>query len=414
LEYVARIDDLIEASLSREALADEDQQCRHCTNDNVANWRCKDCNMGISMCRACIRRFHKMNPFHQIEQWNGQFFRPANLWEVGAYLLVRHHKGITICERLIAQERFLEDYEKRQDVAEQESLKAAPGLSRYSTTESVRSSSITDLEDVHISASNSHPSQNDSMEHNEQTDVQADEEFIRYIQKLKDDAGNETINADNRNELDEDLEDDVEEDEIDEPEVNRYLPDKIEFEIPAGPGSSNSSAQQIMGSYIRVVHTNGIHNIAMIHCECQGHNMLPNDLIASRLLPASFERIRTLFSAQVLDHFRLCNLELKSSAYHFYHLLRRLTSPMAPDSVVDLYREFRRMSRIWRWIKHLKWAGFGNIDKKAKDVTPGQLAVFCPACPQVGVNIPENWKADPARYVFNSTDILYLIYYCIG
>jgi hypothetical protein len=68
-----------------------------------------------------------------------------------------------------------------------------------STTQSVRSSSSTDLEDNHTSAFNSHPSQNDGMEHNEQTNVQADEEFIRCIQKLKDDAGNEPINADDRN-----------------------------------------------------------------------------------------------------------------------------------------------------------------------------------------------------------------------
>lgn len=339
--------------------------------------------MGTSMCRACIRGYHKFNPFHRIEHWNGQFFRPADLWEVGTYLLVRHHKGSAICDRLVAQERFLDTYEQRNDNAEQAIL---------NTHSAARSSSTTSSHNEHTST----PTSTDIDPHDVETNEQEDEEFLQYIQRLKDDAEYDSRDAGDIN-VDDEVDDDVEDFESDEPDANRYLPDEINLEFPIGETPNNSSAQTIMGSYIRVVHTNGIHNIAMISCECQGHDMLPSDLIASRLLPASFKRIRTLFTQQLLDRFRLCNLELKSSAYHFYHLLRRMTCPMAPDTVVDLYREFRRMSRIWRWMKRLKWAGFGNHDKKASEVNAGELAVFCPACPQPGVNIPENWKSDPAR-----------------
>ena len=142
--------------------------------------------------------------------------------------------------------------------------------------------------------------------------------------------------------------------------------------------------------------------------------MLPNDLIAARLLPTSFERIRTLFTAQLLDHSRLCNLELKSSAYHYYHLLQRITNPMEPAKVVNLYREFRRMSRIWRWMKRLKWAGYGNTERPASEVTAGKLTVFCPACPQPGINIPDNWKEDPARYVSYSEKIILFTFFVDG
>jgi len=137
--------------------------------------------------------------------------------------------------------------------------------------------------------------------------------------------------------------------------------------------------------------------MAMVTCQCRGVDQLPLDLVACRLLPASFQNIRTLFSAQVLDYFRLSNLELKASAYQFYQLLRRLTMPMAPAEVVDLYNEFRRMSRLWRWMKKLKWAGVGHNGKSAMNVERGELANYCPACPQPGVNLPENWKADPNR-----------------
>ncbi len=128
--------------------------------------------------------------------------------------------------------------------------------------------------------------------------------------------------------------------------------------------------------------------------------ILAFDLVASRLIPASFDRIRTLFTAQMLDYFRLCNLELKASAYQFNQLLRRITLPMAPSQVLNLYNELRRMSRLWRWMKRLKWNGFGHNGKDPMLVEPGELAIYCPTCPQPGINIPDNWKDDSNRFVF--------------
>src|ERR1700678_3560203 len=158
-------------------------------------------------------------------------------------------------------------------------------------------------------------------------------------------------------------------------------------------------AAATVGTLHRVVHTNGLHNIAMVSCECHGTDNLALDLFAAQLLPASLKRIKTLFSAQVLDPFRLCNLELKASAYQFYQLIRRLTTPIEPGGVVDLYREFRRMARIWRWMKKLKWAGYAGGPNKVKDVGASELAIFCPACPQPAINIPDNWREDHARHV---------------
>jgi hypothetical protein len=159
------------------------------------------------------------------------------------------------------------------------------------------------------------------------------------------------------------------------------------------------TADALNNSYIRVVHTNGIHHLAMVTCQCQGEHRIPLDLVSSNLLPTSFTKIRTLFTVHVLDHFRLCNLELKASAYQFYQLIRRVTLPMRPAEVVNLYHELRRMSRLWRWIKRLKWAGYGHNQKDPLKPEPGSLANFCPACPQVGINIPENWKDDENRWV---------------
>jgi hypothetical protein len=407
LEYVSRIDALLAASLSREDMADEDKYCRHCDKGTWAVWRCRDCSMGMPMCRGCIRRSHKENPFHRIEHWNGQFFRPADHWEVGTYLLVSHHNRKLSCDMIKKQEDFLELIEEKNDVAEQNKLKVMPGAHFKSTDKSGRASSSattsgTSLTSAHSSGTpptSAHSStQNDvpntqpegGLDDIEMSNVDPgaedveDEKFLRYLQKLRDGDDGRDLDEDTF-EVDDDVEDDIDDPDPEVPIQNHYLPDI-------------GTAQRVVGTYVRVVHTNGIHNIAMISCECQGPDHLPNDLLASRLLPTSFERIRTIFSAQLLDYFRLSNLETKASAYHFYHLLQRLTTPMDPNSVVNLYREFRRMSRIWRWMKRLKWAGYGNKNNMASDVSPGQLSVFCPACPQPGINIPENWKDDNARY----------------
>jgi hypothetical protein len=165
-----------------------------------------------------------------------------------------------------------------------------------------------------------------------------------------------------------------------------------ESDAPAAP-----SADALNNQYVRVIHTNGVHHIALVSCTCHGHAELPFDLMFGRLVPTSFSRIRTLFTADVLDQFRYANLEMKASAYQFFQMLRRNTSPMAPATVVNFYHELRRMSRLWRWMKRQKWAGYGHKTADPMKPEPGELVQFCPACPQDGINIPINWRNDTRR-----------------
>src|SRR5260221_10182191 len=102
----------------------------------------------------------------------------------------------------------------------------------------------------------------------------------------------------------------------------------------------------------------------------------------------------------MLDHFRYCNLEMRSSAYQFFQLLRRITNTLSPSKVVNLYHELRRLSRLWRWVKKLKWAGYAQRAGGPINPNPGELGNFCPACPQIGINLPENWTDDLNRWVF--------------
>jgi hypothetical protein len=55
-----------------------------------------------------------------------------------------------------------------------------------------------------------------------------------------------------------------------------------------------------------------------------------------------------------------------------------------------------RVSRQWRHLQDLKRFGYGHD----KDKVPGDgdLADFCPACPQPGVNLPDEWHNLPDRF----------------
>jgi len=54
-------------------------------------------------------------------------------------------------------------------------------------------------------------------------------------------------------------------------------------------------------------------------------------------------------------------------------------------------------SRAWRDIIARIQAGYGHTAEGI--VEPGALAIFCPACPQPGVNLPNNWEKDKRRWV---------------
>ena len=66
-----------------------------------------------------------------------------------------------------------------------------------------------------------------------------------------------------------------------------------------------------------------------------------------------------------------------------------------------------RVSRAWRDITARLQAGYGHDTEEP--VAPGSLAIFCPACPQPGINLPDNWEEDEKRWVMN-----YLLFFSLS
>jgi hypothetical protein len=58
-----------------------------------------------------------------------------------------------------------------------------------------------------------------------------------------------------------------------------------------------------------------------------------------------------------------------------------------------------RVFRQWRDLILRKRAGHGH----EPDVSPSNagLALFCPACPQPGINTPDNWTAQPRSELYS-------------
>ncbi|KAG2748626.1 hypothetical protein P692DRAFT_201805774 [Suillus brevipes Sb2] len=77
----------------------------------------------------------------------------------------------------------------------------------------------------------------------------------------------------------------------------------------------------------------------------------------------------TVFTFALLDDFILDNLECGTSAMNYCSKLKHITSSVFPHLVP---------------LKLLKWNGFCHDKRDPKD---GELALFCPACPQPGINV---------------------------
>ena len=121
-QYVEQIDNLLEALLSWQAMQEGSSICHHCDQNMRATWQCKNCMLAMLLCQHCMHVSHRENPLHHIEQWNGSFFWPANLSEVGIYLLVQHHVGEPMCHMLRQWSALLNNAEVAKDNAEQDWL----------------------------------------------------------------------------------------------------------------------------------------------------------------------------------------------------------------------------------------------------------------------------------------------------
>ncbi|KIM64057.1 hypothetical protein SCLCIDRAFT_116023, partial [Scleroderma citrinum Foug A] len=147
-------------------------------------------------------------------------------------------------------------------------------------------------------------------------------------------------------------------------------------------------------SCLTLVHTSGVHFCDVRYCNCSGAETSHLQLATAGLFPETVKEPRTAFTFQVLDDFIRDNVECGTSAMNYYSKLWRVTSNAFPNLVPNRYRELLRLLRVWRLLKLSKWQGF---HPGSPEPQKGELVLFCPACPQPGVNIPHSENVDLAE-----------------
>jgi hypothetical protein len=331
--------------VSLEGVSDDNLVCVLCQNAGEM-WRCQSCDHNALLCKSCFRDRHETLPFHRVESWNGCFFQERALWQTGVKIYLGH--GGRKCKGKTTNENWMSD-----------------------RTSDQTPNNDSDVEMGYLSEPG--PDANIGVENNP--------EFIHGEEPRND----ENIGLVNDPEVipgeePQDGDDEMFED-IDENHFNF---------LPKAPNKDEHG-----NKFITIVDKSGIHYLPVVKCSCTGTEV-ETDLqyLEQRLFPASFKNVKTVFSFNVLEDFRMSNLECKTSAYQYYQKLRRLTAPAFPKLVANRYRELRRVSRQFRNLKTYEAHGFAHENR-----TPGRgdLAMFCSSCPQPGINLPDNWEAEPDR-----------------
>ena len=145
-----------------------------------------------------------------------------------------------------------------------------------------------------------------------------------------------------------------------------------------------------------VLHTNGIHDVAIQYCGCS--RAIPNhtQLLRRRLYPASQINMKTCAIFELLDLLHKLSLNTKASTYDLYRSLEKLTNNTGIGVPKSRYRALYHMVLQWRHLKMLKWGGCTHDPSGVAGTQPGALAVQCPSCPYPGINLPEGWEDAPA------------------
>jgi hypothetical protein len=82
-----------------------------------------------------------------------------------------------------------------------------------------------------------------------------------------------------------------------------------------------------------VVHVNGIFELSVRFCRCQGASPEHEQLFHHRLFPSTFDRPETAFTLDLLDYYSIDGMECKTSAQSFFQKIRRFTNNAFPDQV---------------------------------------------------------------------------------
>ncbi|KAH9008575.1 hypothetical protein EDB84DRAFT_1281054 [Lactarius hengduanensis] len=176
------------------------------------------------------------------------------------------------------------------------------------------------------------------------------------------------------------------------PEISDGLFDSLDMYLESNDNDASRVRTADSGNPLfTVVDRGGIFDMEIVFCACSGTDNMGEQLLRAGLFPSTFKQIETLFTFSVLEDFITDNLECKTTAQQYYSKLQSMTSKMFPNKVQNCYKQLLRASRQWRDLKRRMESGLGH-QPEGERPPDGAMAIFCPACPQPGINLPTDWK----------------------
>ncbi|KAJ7258013.1 hypothetical protein C8J57DRAFT_1646556 [Mycena rebaudengoi] len=154
-----------------------------------------------------------------------------------------------------------------------------------------------------------------------------------------------------------------------------------------------------------IIDDHGVHEVFVDFCGCGRGGSHVQQLLRAQLFPVTTTRPATAATFSVLRRFHLLSFESKCSMYEFYHSLARETDNTSTKPSKNRYHEWRRMTRKYRNLQMAERAGRGHDPGSCAATSAGECAVLCPACPQPGKNLLDNWCETAEEHQF-----LYALY----
>ncbi|KAJ7868760.1 hypothetical protein B0H14DRAFT_2572191 [Mycena olivaceomarginata] len=154
-----------------------------------------------------------------------------------------------------------------------------------------------------------------------------------------------------------------------------------------------------------VIAPNGFHHVSVDFCQCRLGGGQPHweQLLSYGWFPATPDNPQSAITIAALKLFHAVSLQGKTTVYHFFNALAKITDNTGSKAFKRRYPLALRVVRQWRNLRALKRGGMGNDpDRRTAETHQGELAVDCLACPKAGVNLPEGWKDAPVelRYLY--------------
>ncbi|KAJ7242525.1 hypothetical protein C8J57DRAFT_1526216 [Mycena rebaudengoi] len=140
-----------------------------------------------------------------------------------------------------------------------------------------------------------------------------------------------------------------------------------------------------------VIHTNGVHQIALRFCECDSRISHRQQLMRATWWPATVRDPQTCTTMSALRLFQTMNCLGKISGYDFLRSLELLTNNDGLNPPPSRRSAFMYTIHQYRLTKKMKRAGRGHTDSGIKGTAQGELVPPCRACPHAGINVPPDW-----------------------